>query len=74
MTVTLTRTSLYDDKKFVTRQTLVRNVMDFLEYDIGWDEAQYICDVAPKKELLQLIIAHQTDDEETKNSIIQKYK
>lgn len=74
MTATLTRTSLYDDKKFVTRQTLVRNVMDFLEYDIGWDEAQYICDTATKKELLQLIIAHQTDDDETKKSIIKKYK
>lgn len=73
MTVTLTRTSPYDTKKYATRQTLVRNVMDFLEYDIGWDEAQYICDVAPKEELLQLIIAHQTDDDETKNSIIQKY-
>lgn len=74
MTVTLTRTNLYDDKNFVSRQTLVRNVMDFLEYDIGWDEAQYICDVATKKELLQLIIAHQTDDDETKNMIIEKYK
>ena len=73
MIVTLTRTSFDDTKRFATRQTLVRNVMDFLEYDIGWDEAQYICDVATKDELLQLIIAHQTDDDETKNSIIQKY-
>lgn len=73
MTVTLTRTSFADNKKYVTRQTLERNVMDFLEYDIGWDEAQYICDVASKDELLQLIIAHQTDDDETKNAIIEKY-
>ena len=73
MTVTLTRTSFADNKKYVTRQTLERNVMDFLEYDIGWDEAQYICDVATKEELLQLIIARQTDDDKTKNAIIKKY-
>lgn len=73
MTVTLTRTSFADNKKYVTRQTLVRNVMDFLEYEIGWDDAQYICDVATKDELLQIIIAYQTDNEELMNSIIQKY-
>ena len=73
MKVTLTKTSFADNKNYVTRQTLVRNVMDFLEFEIGWDDAEYITDIATKEELLQIIIAYQNDDDETKNAIIEKY-
>ena len=47
--------------------------MDFLEFEIGWDDAEYITDIATKEELLQIIIAYQNDDDETKNAIIEKY-
>ena len=71
MTVTLARTRFNESKKNVSRQTLERNVLDYLTCgdDIDFLTAQEIVEEATREELIVLLIMIQNEDDDNENAI-----